>query len=254
MNWQVKTYVWGRSIPGKEDLDPGDKRINRIYYIHSGDAWTEINGVRSCLQPGWLYILPETLRVYIGMSEENPMDHTFFDFDVIPCFRFQHVMGLEVSKYPVIGKMLETLQELYYENRERRYSKELMDVVNSMLPNLIWMISQVENFSSATDLRILDTLFFIHDNLDKELTTDLLCGRIFLEESYFIRLFTKNTGQTPYQYIRSRRMHLAKALIEKGEAATETAGQCGYTCYSAFSRAFKQYYGYPPRTDMKRKN
>lgn len=246
MDWQVNTYVWGRAVATTENLDPGKKRINRIYYIHSGEAYLELDEGKRQLLPGWLYILPESMRIYISMSETDPLDHTFFDFDAIPCFSFQHVIGLEVSQFPVIQKMLETLQELYQTYQQQHRTPEIISAVNSILPNLLWMISKVENLSVTKDSRILDTLFHIQRHLDQDLSVTALATRIYLDESYFIRLFTENTGQTPYTYIRSKRMHYAKSLIQQGILSKNAAELCGYDSYSAFSRAFKQYYGFSP--------
>ena len=61
MNWQVNTYCWGRSVATQENLDPGEKRINRIYYIHSGEAYLELDSGRQRLLPGWLYALGGTI-------------------------------------------------------------------------------------------------------------------------------------------------------------------------------------------------
>ena len=63
MNWQVNIYCWGRSIATQENLDPGEKRINRIYYIHAGEAYLELDGGKQRLIPGWLYVLPESMRI-----------------------------------------------------------------------------------------------------------------------------------------------------------------------------------------------
>lgn len=246
MNWQVNINVWGRAIATQENLDPGEKRINRIYYIHAGEAYLELDEGKKPLLPGWLYVLPESMRIYISMSEHDPLDHTFFDFDALPCFSFRHVIGIEVAKYPLIHKMLETLQILYLEYQNQSRSPEILAVVNSILPNLLWTISKVEDLAVTNDSRILDTLFFIQQHLDQDLSIQALAARIFLDDSYFIRLFSDNTGQTPYSYIRSRRMHRAKSLIQQGLTAKSAAQLCGYDSYSAFSRAFKQYYGFSP--------
>jgi len=246
MNWQVNTYCWGRSVATQENLDPGEKRINRIYYIHSGEAYLELDSGRQRLLPGWLYVLPESMRIYISMAETDPLDHTFFDFDALPCFSFRHVIGIETAQYPLIQKMLETLQQLYLQYQRQSRSPEILSAVNSILPNLLWMISKVEDLAVTNDSRILDTLFYIQKHLDQDLSVQTLAARIFLDESYFIRLFNENTGQTPFSYIRSRRMHRAKTLMQQGFTAKNAAEQCGYDSYSAFSRAFKQYYGVSP--------
>ena len=246
MDWQINTDVWGRAVATPENLDPGEKRLNRIYYIHGGTAYMELDGGTQQLLPGWLYILPESMRIYISMSQQEPLDHTFFDFDAIPCFSFQHVIGIEVSQYPLIQKMLETLQQMVVQYGALRDTPELLSTVNSMLATLLWMISKVEQLPVTNDSRILDTLFYIQNHLEQELSVAMLAARFFLDESYFIRLFTENTNQTPYAYIRSKRMHRARLLIQQGMLAKNASELCGYSSYSAFSRAYKQYFGYAP--------
>lgn len=119
-------------------------------------------------------------------------------------------------------------------------------MVNAMIPCLLWMIPHIEILSVTNDTRILETLHYIHNIFDKALTVEDLAARIFLDKNYFIRLFTKNTGQTPHSYIRSQRLNRAMTLLQKGIPAKNVSEQCGYDSYCAFSRAFKSHYGYPP--------
>ena len=65
MHWQIKTRVWGRIIPNAGwHIQNG--HINRIYYIPSGKAYVQINQKTMQLIPGYLYLLPEGIRLPRG--------------------------------------------------------------------------------------------------------------------------------------------------------------------------------------------
>ena len=57
------------------------------------------------------------------------------------------------------------------------------------------------------------------------------------------------TGQSPGEYIRSTRLHRARALLraQVGTVA-EVAYQVGFGSPAAFSTAFSRQFGYPPST------
>ena len=110
MHWQIKTRVWGRIIPNAGwHIQNG--HINRIYYIHSGKVYVQINQKTMQLIPGYLYLLPEGIRFTAWMSEDAPMDHTYFDFDVMPYFHLQQILQIKVADYPLIEKWLDLAEE-----------------------------------------------------------------------------------------------------------------------------------------------
>jgi len=249
VNWQVRINIWGRAATDGNDWTPPEKRINRIYYVHGGRGYYEMDGVVRPFEHRKLYVLPDTVHIQVSQESEDPMDHTFFDFDVIPGFCFRNIICIDVEQHPLIGSMIEVFQEMihaYGNDLVRMWSAEILAVMNSLLSNLLFMISKVQSLSSTSDARILSTLSYIHDNFDKKLSIEELAAKVFLDKDYFIRLFTRNTGQTPHAYIRNRRMHYAMTLLQQGMPAKNVAGQCGYDSYCAFSRTFKGYYGCPP--------
>lgn len=249
MNWQVCTNIWGRAATENSDWTPPEKRINRIYLVHGGTGYYEIDGEVRPFEHHKLYVLPDTIPIQVSQDSDDPMDHTFFDFDVIPGFCFQHMICIDVEHYPLIGSMMNVFQELintYGNTCTSLWTPEVLAVVDSLLPNLLWMISGVQSLTFTGDNRVLSTLSYIQDNFDKKLTVENLASRVFLEKNYFIRLFTKTTGQTPHAYIRNRRLHYAMTLLQRGIPAKNVSQQCGYDSYCAFSRAFKAYYGCSP--------
>lgn len=255
MNFQTRIVRWGRFATKQDMWSPGETRINRLYYIHSGEAYYTINGIRSQLLPGYLYVLPETMRILVSIAEGATLDHTFFDFDVVPGFSFQHVVCLEVQKHPLIRTTMNLIHQLFQTLRSSvssmNWRADTIDNMNHLLSTLLWVISLTEELAVTNDARILNTLFYIQENLHTELAVKTLSDRLFLEKCYFIRLFTKETGLTPHQYIIRRKMNHALSLLEKGLSSREVAERCGFENYSTFSRAYKNFYGYPPTEQPK---
>jgi len=129
LNWQIKTRSWGRTVPHSE-WRIRNNHINRIYYIHSGQVYVETNGKCVRLLPGHLYLLPEELPFEAWTRVDDPMDHTFFDFDAIPCLLQQEIVDIPVEAHPVIQKWLEFMQELYRTYRAKWWEREILEIVS----------------------------------------------------------------------------------------------------------------------------
>ncbi|MFC5696410.1 AraC family transcriptional regulator [Pseudomonas sp. GCM10022186] len=72
-----------------------------------------------------------------------------------------------------------------------------------------------------------------------------LCG---LSVARFHARFLAETGQTPMDYVRSRRLHLGRQLLlESGLAVGEIAARVGYSSQSAFTAALSREFGITPR-------
>ena len=71
--------------------------INRIYYIVSGTAYYMDN---IPLKPGYLYIFNASPEFRVSQSEDDPVDHVYFDF-----FTYRELISsclLYTSAYPFV--------------------------------------------------------------------------------------------------------------------------------------------------------
>jgi AraC-like DNA-binding protein len=74
-----------------------------------------------------------------------------------------------------------------------------------------------------------------------------LCGRSL---SAFKRDFENSFQSTPGRWLLARRLQHARILLRtSGSSISEVAYDSGFENTSHFSRAFKQYYGYPPTSE-----
>lgn len=74
-----------------------------------------------------------------------------------------------------------------------------------------------------------------------------LAQRFGMSSSHLVRIFKDRYGATPHEYLRTRRLELAKDLLRASDLKTvEVALRCGFTCYSTFFTNFKSITGMTP--------
>ncbi len=94
-------------------------------------------------------------------------------------------------------------------------------------------------------------LLRVRDLIDRAYAENLdvaaLARSACVSPSYFSRSFKAAFGETPHQYVMSRRMERAKALLRAGElTVTEVCLAVGFTSLGSFSTQFRRLVGESP--------
>jgi two-component system, response regulator YesN len=93
---------------------------------------------------------------------------------------------------------------------------------------------------------------YIAKNLTKNLSREEIAARIGLNPDYLSRVFKKETGMSPVEWIVAERLEYARSLLLKTDLSVgDIAVQVGYSNFSHFSAIFKKRFGLNPR-DFKR--
>ncbi|MDV7103374.1 AraC family transcriptional regulator [Vibrio sp. TH_r3] len=89
--------------------------------------------------------------------------------------------------------------------------------------------------------RINDVLFYIHQDITRELPAKQLADVAAYSEQHFHRLFKQVVGESIHQYIRRTRMEYAANLLmfDSKSSVLQVANNCGFSSVSSFTRAFK---------------
>lgn len=100
-------------------------------------------------------------------------------------------------------------------------------------------------------LRNLET--YVTKNLeDENFNVDALAEGLFMSRSTLTRRMKTLIDTTPIDYIKAKRMSVAKELLEEGNlTVSEVASKVGFAYPSYFSKCFKDAFGVPP-TDLTR--
>ena len=88
---------------------------------------------------------------------------------------------------------------------------------------------------------------FIRNNINQQLTLDIVAKQVGLSSCHFSRLFKKATSYSPYEYIILVRLNKAKHLLYTTEnTVKEIAYEVGYCSESNFCNAFTAKIGISP--------
>jgi AraC-like DNA-binding protein len=98
--------------------------------------------------------------------------------------------------------------------------------------------------------QIAKVLRRMHEDYSDDLDMRLLAKEANMSISAFHHSFKAVTSSSPLQYLKTIRLHKARALMaQEGLGAGSAAERVGYSSASQFSREFKRFFGESPRED-----
>lgn len=104
-----------------------------------------------------------------------------------------------------------------------------------------------ESDTKAAPGLIGDSLAYINRHLHKDMTLESLASRVSLSPYYFLRKFKEETGYTPYRYILTSRINLARFYLITSRDTVKNIGICcGFKSEHSFCTAFKNETGQTP--------
>lgn len=93
---------------------------------------------------------------------------------------------------------------------------------------------------------ILRAMQLINENVRHQLTLDEICSEMNISKFYFIRLFKKQVGITPYQYILDVKMKAASEELIRGQDLIKIVNKYGFYDLSHFHKRFRKVFGVTP--------
>ena len=219
------------------DLKPGS-----LILVQPGEThWPEFEGppreierIVLWLNPQFISSLSIFLPQTLGTIGQNLQD--------------EHLIVPEAKTYQVILNLLYSL--LYEKNRADADSLYLCHLI---LSQLLIHISRVLNQRTKPQEdpgtrygEIMKVHEYINAHYREPISVSSLAQRFFLDKNTMTRQFKRIIGMTPGDYIRRKRLETAHELIRQGYSVQQAGYSSGFTDYSAFFRAFRQYFEMSP--------
>lgn len=96
--------------------------------------------------------------------------------------------------------------------------------------------------------KISEAQVFINSNILKSLTLDSIAKEVGISPFHFIRLFRTYSGETPFEFLRRKKILLSLELLAQTQKnITEIALNSGFESSSSFNKVFKKKLGLSPR-------
>lgn len=117
--------------------------------------------------------------------------------------------------------------------------------ITTLLNDLLAQNSRYQKDAASDPLK--DSIAYINEHFSEPLSLSELAKKASLSPFYFTRIFTQETGLTPYQYLIATRISFAKYLLKTTSLPIkEIAFSCGFTSESSFCSSFKKHEAVTP--------
>jgi len=256
------------------EVDYHNHDFYEIYFFISGNVTYMIEGKTYKLKPGDILLIHnnelhkpviehgETYeRIVIWLNPEFLKRESKYDTDLSVCFQtYSHDKNNLLRPDPEALRNLKSIINKF-ENACDSASYGSSILKDLYLMEFIIHINKcyLESYGNILhdgieyNEKVNAIIQYINENIQSDLSLDLISKKFYLSKYHLLREFKKYTGYTIHQYIRTKRLLLAKSLLKEGLAVTEVCNRCGFSDYSNFIRAFKNAFGAPPKTYVKQK-
>ena len=220
-----------------------------LMYIQKGSLSLNLNGHEQTVNKGQLVLLDCYSRH--AYSTKTGWECLWCHFDGITArhwyqnivSRFGNVFSLP-DPQPIISK-LGSIYDVFFSGgivREPLLSKYLTDILTAIL----LYTSSDARAESYVNLAEKVTAF-ISEHFAEKLTISQLASLVSLSDYHFIRIFKRQTGFTPHEYILNTRMNTARYLLKNSTLSVkDICFSTGFSCESVFCSAFKRTEGITP--------
>jgi len=149
----------------------------------------------------------------------------------------------------LLSQKLISLHKLMVDDQVFMIEKEelFLKTVTSFIKQHADSFISIESLK-ASKPAIESVICYINDNLSKELLVSEISELAGFSLFYFIRLFKREVGLTPKEYIIQQRINKATALIQKCNhlPLNQIALECGFYDQSHMNKYFKLFKGLAP--------
>ena len=97
-----------------------------------------------------------------------------------------------------------------------------------------------------------ELIAYINSHLSDDLSLESICSVFHTSRSHTNRKFRQMAGSSMWEYVKRKRLLMAKELLLGGENPYRVYEKCGFNEYSSFYRAYKAEFGVSPKDDHKK--
>lgn len=227
-----------------------------FFFVERNACWAIVNGRKLALKRGDLLVVRGGDEFSLGHDARRP--HVSLSVSIaleqggvanaLLCRKFQRRYSLaQPSRYVAeFEKVLATLAST-------RPARDL-EIGSSMLQWLAWLMNQLHppmDRGFIEEREVVDKILLAETWADARLgeviTLTEWAKSVGLNAVYFGRVFKRETGLRPMDWLNQRRLQLAcQQLASTRQTITAIAEACGFASPFYFSRVFRKHFGQSP--------
>ncbi len=245
---------YARKVTPRPEYDESSLHSHQKYevlYFESGHAELVFETKKVLLYPGSLVLVPPATKHRINILSDLTYKRTVINFQKLPSFianeTFTTAQVLDISKDARILNVLDRMQAY-----QDLFSAEHLTVLLEGLVNELLLLAQMQlsvavQPTAAYGQIMTQAIAYIDKHLHTITKVEELCEALHVSRAFLYREFQNAVSMSPMRYIHQKRLWNAHTLLKSGEDATKVCFGCGYREYSAFYRAYRNFFGYSPQ-------
>ncbi len=121
------------------------------------------------------------------------------------------------------------------------------DAIEQKLVQIVQLLSKNKNSAPETDTSAEKIRTYIDRNITDNISLSDISKKFSFSREYIVRMFKKNYGITPHQYILQSKIRISMIMLKEGEKSIEEISDIlSFSAPEHFSQTFYKYTGYRP--------
>lgn len=215
-----------------------------IMYIAKGSCTVSIPGKTFTAGAGQ-FVLLDCYQPHSYGSPE-PWDALWLHFDgrlardyyeeIVSCHG--NILSAEKTEKPLMQ-----LQKIYevFRTSSKILEGKLSGRITRLLGNFLYAPEETKG-NRLYGSTMADAISYINEHFQTDLSLDKLAAEASMSPFHFARVFTRETGITPHQYLIKTRLSAAKYLLKStGTSVKDIAFSTGFHSETSFCNTFKKW-------------
>ena len=213
---------------------------NNVYPINDGDI--------ILIAPGKFHMLVPSDGKYYERIVFHFSPQALFDPSIL-LGAFEKAEFLSKAEYPNFSLLMEDFTDILTAMSDEHIITLIRAKLTEFLTKLLYVATQDQSEYAINDKICGEAIKYIADNLASIQHVDDVANALFISRSTLQHTFKTNMQIPIMQYVRNKKVVLAKTLIQNGMTPSDAANVVGFTEYSTFFRTYKKYYGHTPKNE-----
>ena len=227
-----------------------------IYCFISGNAKYYVEGNIYNLKRGDILFIKKAEAHTLQLTSDAPYERSVISFKADSVINEQtRIMLLEFDRLP-LGKGTRFPFSFFKDKHWLYYIDKIISCDNKESKRLYLSVLINEMYEcreEALSLRteqdaVADIITYLNNNITEPITLETICKKFYISKSQLNRKFRRITGSTIWEYVITKRLILAKELLQHGEHPTTVCTKCGFNDYTTFFRAYKARFFVSPKS------
>lgn len=218
-----------------------------LMYVIKGGVTIQFENAKYYFSDGEMLILKPGTKYFYHTDSKIGINYLWMHFTGAKIEEILQNCLIETNKITKCGHSASIIELWKKMCNEFILNDSHFDVMtSSIFTEIITAFSRRIN-STNSKKHLLKSVHFIHENYSKKINVSDLAKIENLSESHYRSVFTKIFGESPVEYITSRRIENAAYMLESSDKnLEEIAFLVGYNDTYYFSKQFKRKMGISP--------